>query len=58
MMDSFAFKKSYHSEEKEDMSGKEYLDKIAKEKEKKRQEEIIKAQQKISDGGNPATLGS
>ncbi len=40
------------------MTGQEYLDKVAKEKEKKRQEEAIKAQQKISGGGNSATLGS
>lgn len=51
-------KNSYHTEEKGNMSGKEYLDRIAKEKERKRQEEAIKAQQRISEGGNPATLGS
>lgn len=51
-------KDSYHTEEKGNMSGKEYLDKISKEKERKRREEAIKAQQRISGGSNPATLGS
>lgn len=58
LLDAFEFKNSYHSEEQSSMTGKEYLDKLAKEKEKKRQEEAIKAQQKISGGGNPASLGS
>jgi len=58
VLDAFEFKGSYHSEEQSEMTGKEYLDKVAKEKERKRQEEAIKAQQKISGGGNPATLGS
>ena len=49
---------SYHVEEKEKLSGKDYLDKQAKEKERKRREETIKAQQKVSGGGNPASLGS
>ena len=52
------FVNSYQSEEKERISGKEYLDNLAKEKEKQRREEAIKAQQKISGGGNPASLGS
>ncbi|WP_271328092.1 hypothetical protein [Lactococcus muris] len=39
-----------------ELTGKEYLDKEAKEKEKKRDEEVIKAQQKISEG-NPAYSG-
>ena len=58
VLDTFGFKGSYHSEEQAEMTGKEYLDKVSKEKERKRQEEAIKAQQKISGGGNPATLGS
>ena len=53
-----SLKDSYHSEEKEEMTGKEYLDKVAKAKERKRQEEAIKAQQRVSGGGNPAKLGS
>ena len=54
-LDLMALKKAY---EQAEMTGKEYLDKVSKEKERKRQEEAIKAQQKISGGGNPATLGS
>ncbi|GAB7391721.1 hypothetical protein [Lactococcus garvieae] len=57
-LSAMSFKDSYHSEEQSIMTGQEYLDKVAKEKEKKRQEEAIKAQQRISGGGNPATLGS
>ncbi|MBL3715656.1 hypothetical protein GHK52_02250 [Lactococcus garvieae] len=52
------FVNSYKFEEKESISGKEYLDNLAKEKERKLQEEAIKAQQRISGGGNPASLGS
>ena len=58
LLSAMSFKDSYHSEEQDSMTGQEYLDKVTKEKEKKRQEEAIKAQQKISGGGNPATLGS
>lgn len=58
VLDAFEFKGSYHSEEQSEMTGKEYLDKVAKDKERKRQEEAIKAQQKISGGGNPAAMGS
>lgn len=53
---AMSLKDSYHSEEQSTMIGQECLDKLVKEK--KRQEEAIKAQQKNSGGGNPATLGS
>ncbi|MBL3715723.1 hypothetical protein AALM99_03900 [Lactococcus muris] len=58
LFSAMEFKNSYRTEEKESQTGKEYLDKRAKEREKKRREDTIKAQQKISGGGNPATLGS
>ncbi len=58
VLSAIAFENSYHSEEQEVMTGKEYLNKVAKEKEKRRREEAIKAQQRISGGGNPASLGS
>lgn len=58
LLDALEFKDSYHTQEQESISGKEYLNRIANEKEKQRQAELIKAQQKISGGGNPASLGS